>query len=148
MQNKLQYAKKKCENCKSYKKKHIRCDKWKCNTCWASPRRWKGGETPSTFCPKAQSAMSDMLLDKLDKGLDEIIRQKKKTASKKRKSTGAKKPAGGRTPKAKTGVGRRRRHPDSCVAADLRRALSRIESTDRRVNERAHPSGGTVACAA
>jgi hypothetical protein len=79
--------------------------------------------------------MSDMLLDKLDKGLDEIIRQKKKTAPKKRKSTGAKKPAGGRTPKAKTGVGRRRRHPDSCVAADLRRALSRIESTDRRVNE-------------
>ena len=33
------------------------------------------------------------------------------------------------------GIGRRRRHPDSCVAADLRRALSRIESTDRRVNE-------------
>ena len=35
-------------------KKHIRCDKWKCNKCWASPRRWKGGERPSTFCPKAQ----------------------------------------------------------------------------------------------
>ena len=70
--------------------------------------------------------MSDMLLDKLDKGLDEIIRQKKKTAPKKRKSTGAKKPAGGRTPKAKTGVGRRRRHPDSFWPASVDRTSNAI----------------------